>query len=108
MVIAFGENYSGQLNLESWTDLVQVAAGGQHTVGLKAHHRPSFPRHRHRPWERPMLPKQWRKMLNHRYHLTAVAVGKNDWGQRRLYEWNSTQGTGKCFEEPMHSVVTNS
>jgi hypothetical protein len=35
-VIAVGYNYYGQCNVGGWTDIVQVAAGGFHTVGLKS------------------------------------------------------------------------
>ena len=35
-VVAVGYNYYGQLNVDSWTDIVQVSAGYYHTVGLKA------------------------------------------------------------------------
>jgi hypothetical protein len=35
-VVAVGRNTAGQLNVESWMDIIQVAAGGYHTVGLKA------------------------------------------------------------------------
>ena len=35
-VVAVGDNSFGQLNVGSWTNIVQVAAGESHTVGLKA------------------------------------------------------------------------
>ena len=35
-VVAVGNNIDGQLNVGSWTDIVQVAAGRYHTVGLKS------------------------------------------------------------------------
>ena len=35
-VVAVGDNSYGQLNVGSWSDIVQVAAGGSHTVGLKS------------------------------------------------------------------------
>jgi len=34
-VVAVGENDEGRCNVGSWTDIVQVAAGRWHTVGLK-------------------------------------------------------------------------
>ena len=36
-VIAVGWNDYGQCDVDNWTDIVQVAAGGVHTVGLKVH-----------------------------------------------------------------------
>jgi len=35
-VVGAGISTSGQLDVSSWTDIVQVAAGANHTVGLKA------------------------------------------------------------------------
>jgi hypothetical protein len=35
-VVATGDNYYGQCNVEDWEDITQVAAGGYHTVGLKS------------------------------------------------------------------------
>jgi hypothetical protein len=35
-VVAVGNNFSGQLNVTSWTNIVQVAAGNSFTVGLKS------------------------------------------------------------------------
>ena len=35
-VVAAGANGYGQLNLDSWTNIIQVAAGETHTVGLKS------------------------------------------------------------------------
>ena len=35
-VVAVGDNSYGQCDVSSWTDIVQVAAGGGHTVGLKS------------------------------------------------------------------------
>lgn len=35
-VVAVGSNYSGQCNVNGWTDIVAVSAGPNHTVGLKA------------------------------------------------------------------------
>ena len=35
-VVAIGDNSFGQLKVSSWTDIVAVAAGSCHTVGLKA------------------------------------------------------------------------
>lgn len=35
-VFAEGNNYFGQCNVSDWSDMVQVAAGRYHTVGLKA------------------------------------------------------------------------
>lgn len=35
-VYAEGNNYFGQCNVQGWSDVIQVAAGGCHTVGLKA------------------------------------------------------------------------
>jgi alpha-tubulin suppressor-like RCC1 family protein len=35
-VVAVGWNDYGQCYVSDWTDIVQVAAGGYHTVGLKA------------------------------------------------------------------------
>jgi len=34
-VVAVGSNYHGQCNVGNWTDIIQIAAGGPHTVGLK-------------------------------------------------------------------------
>ena len=34
--MAVGYNSFGQLNVDDWTDIVQVAAGGYHTIGLKS------------------------------------------------------------------------
>ena len=33
--MAVGANYDSQCNVGSWTDIQHVAAGGNHTVGLK-------------------------------------------------------------------------
>jgi len=35
-VVAVGWNDLGQCNVGNWTDIIQVAAGGWHTVGLKS------------------------------------------------------------------------
>lgn len=35
-VAACGDNSSGQCNVESWTDVVQVSAGAEHTVALRS------------------------------------------------------------------------
>ncbi len=35
-VVATGTNRLGQLNVGSWTDIIQVAAGSTHTLGLKS------------------------------------------------------------------------
>jgi hypothetical protein len=35
-VVAVGNNYYGQCDVSSWTDIVQVAASYLHTVGLKS------------------------------------------------------------------------
>jgi alpha-tubulin suppressor-like RCC1 family protein len=35
-VVAVGYDYYGQLNVGSWTDVIQVAAGSYNTVGLKS------------------------------------------------------------------------
>jgi len=35
-VVAAGDNSYGQCNVQSWTDIVSIAAGEYHTVGLKA------------------------------------------------------------------------
>ena len=35
-VVATGYNSSGQCNVGTWTDIIQVSAGYDHTVGLKA------------------------------------------------------------------------
>ena len=35
-VVAVGDNGYGQLNVGSWSNIVQVAAGDYHTVGLKS------------------------------------------------------------------------
>ena len=35
-MVAVGDSYAGLLNLGSWSNIVQVAAGINHTVGLKA------------------------------------------------------------------------
>ena len=35
-LIAVGENYSGQCNVQSWTDIVAVSAGLDHTVGIRS------------------------------------------------------------------------
>ena len=35
-VVAVGNNDYGQLDVGSWTNIVQVAAGAYHTVGLKS------------------------------------------------------------------------
>ena len=34
-VVAIGWNLHGQLNVSTWTDIVQISASGHHTVGLK-------------------------------------------------------------------------
>jgi len=34
--VAVGDCSVGQCNVSSWTDIVQVAAGGSHTIGMKA------------------------------------------------------------------------
>jgi hypothetical protein len=34
-VVAVGYNFYGQLNVGSWTDIVQVAVGYGHTVGIE-------------------------------------------------------------------------
>ena len=34
-VVAVGANWNGQCNVESWTDIEQVAAGDHYTVGVK-------------------------------------------------------------------------
>jgi len=35
-VVAVGDTPRGQCDVGGWTNIVQVAAGGRHTVGLKA------------------------------------------------------------------------
>ncbi len=35
-VVAVGNNEEGQCDVDNWTDIVAVSAGGYHTVGLKA------------------------------------------------------------------------
>ena len=35
-VVAVGDNYYGQCDVDGWTDIVAVSAGDDHTVGLKA------------------------------------------------------------------------
>ena len=35
-VVAVGWNDHGQCNVGDWTGIVQVAAGGYHTIGLKS------------------------------------------------------------------------
>jgi alpha-tubulin suppressor-like RCC1 family protein len=35
-VVAVGWDYYGQCDVGGWTNIVQVAAGGTHTVGLKS------------------------------------------------------------------------
>ncbi len=35
-MVAVGDNDYGQLSVGSWSNIVQVAAGGYHTVGLKS------------------------------------------------------------------------
>ena len=35
-MVAVGENDEGQCDVGNWTDIVQVAAGSSHTVGLKS------------------------------------------------------------------------
>jgi hypothetical protein len=35
-VVAVGWNDYGQCNVADWTDIIQVAAGSEHTVGLKS------------------------------------------------------------------------
>jgi hypothetical protein len=35
-VVALGQNDNGQCDVSNWTDIIQVAAGRYHTVGLKA------------------------------------------------------------------------
>ena len=34
-VVAVGSNSNGKCDVESWEDIVQVAAGEEHTVGLR-------------------------------------------------------------------------
>jgi len=34
-VLAAGDNWSGQCDVASWTDVVAVAAGSRHTVALR-------------------------------------------------------------------------
>src|SRR4030042_5835621 len=34
--VAVGHNWWGQCNIGSWRQIIQVAAGGYHTVGLKS------------------------------------------------------------------------
>jgi alpha-tubulin suppressor-like RCC1 family protein len=35
-VVAVGNNSNGQCDVDSWTNITQIAAGGWHTVGLKS------------------------------------------------------------------------
>ena len=35
-VVGVGYNNYGELNVDSWTDIVQVSAGYNHTLGVKA------------------------------------------------------------------------
>jgi alpha-tubulin suppressor-like RCC1 family protein len=35
-VVAVGRNIYGQCDVDAWTDIVQIAAGYGHTVGLKS------------------------------------------------------------------------
>ena len=35
-MVAVGAKYSGQCNVGGWTDIIQIAAGDSHTVGVKA------------------------------------------------------------------------
>ena len=35
-VVAVGDNYNGQIDVEGWTDIVAVSASWDHTVGLKS------------------------------------------------------------------------
>ena len=34
-VVAVGDNYYGQCNVEDWIDITQIAAGSYHTLGLE-------------------------------------------------------------------------
>jgi len=35
-VVAVGSNWAGQLNVGTWSNIIQVAAGNSHTVGVKS------------------------------------------------------------------------
>jgi len=35
-VVAVGDNIAGECNVGGWADIIQISAGGLHTVGLKS------------------------------------------------------------------------
>ena len=93
-VVATGSNNSGQCNVTSWSDIIAITTGSEHTIGLKANgtvvSAGSNADNRRNV-------SNWRNIVaisagaEHTVGLkadgTVVAVGNNEYGQCNVSEW---------------------
>ena len=94
-VVAVGNNSYGQLNVSSWTDIVQISAGGWHTVGVKSDGTALAVGHNSYG---QCDVSSWTDIMQvsagtfHTVGLksdgTVVAVGRNDYGQCDVFSWD--------------------
>jgi alpha-tubulin suppressor-like RCC1 family protein len=106
-VVAVGTNYSGQLNVGSWTNIVQVAAGYRHTVGLRSDGRVVAVGLND---EGQLNVSSWTDIVqvaaghDHTVGLKSdgrvVAVGYNYNGQCNVLDWNLTAADTKTKAIP--------
>lgn len=91
----YGESTYKQLNFKGWSDIVQISAGGFHTVGLKSDGSVlatgfnDFGQINVSSW------KEIKQISSGRYHTlgltttgTVLCVGENNYGQCDVDEWN--------------------
>ena len=93
-VVAVGDNDDGQCKVNGWRNIVQVAAGGVHTVGLKADGTVLAVGYND---DGQCKVNGWRNIVQFAagcYHTvglkadgTVVAVGYNEYGQLNVVSW---------------------
>jgi alpha-tubulin suppressor-like RCC1 family protein len=93
-VVAVGDNYYGQCNVGSWTDITQVTAGAYHTMGLKSNGTVVTVGDNYYGQCNVGGWTDITQVTTCRYHTvglkddgTVVAVGWNDYGQCDIGNW---------------------
>jgi alpha-tubulin suppressor-like RCC1 family protein len=87
-VVAVGENYGGQCNVDGWIDIIQIAAGYDHTVGLKEDGTVVDTTFNAGSWTNIVqVSAGYAQTVGVKDDGTVVAVGDNEYGQCDFGAW---------------------
>ena len=91
-VVAVGWNYYGELDVDSWTGIVQVSAGYAHTVGLKTDGTVVGAGYSHQgllfSWtDIVQVSAGYGHIVGLKADGTVVGVGYNNYGERNVGSW---------------------